>query len=117
VGRKERHSGGGGPYPLGQGTTAAVVCIPAEIDGGHGDRQVFAAVEKMTGRRAGLGPVWAVICCPKAADKREIREDLGRIRPGEKERDFFLYPLFYFCFFVFKTFAQFEFTQECKTTL
>jgi hypothetical protein len=68
-------------------------------------------------RRAGLGPVWAVISCPKAADKREIREDLGRIWPGEKDRDFFLYPLFYFCYFVFKTFAQFEFTQECKTTL
>jgi hypothetical protein len=49
--------------------------------------QVLAAVEKMTGRRAGLGPVWAVICCPKAADKREIREDLGRIRPGEKEKE------------------------------
>jgi hypothetical protein len=35
----------------------------------------------------------------------------------ERERLFFLYPLFYFCFFVFKTFAPFKFTQECKTTL
>jgi hypothetical protein len=49
--------------------------------------QVLAAMEKMTRRRAGLGPVWAVICYPKAADKREIREDLGRIRPGEKEKE------------------------------
>jgi hypothetical protein len=70
----------------------------------------------MTG---GFGPglCLAVICCTQAAEKRERRKDLGRIRPGEKERDFFPYPLFYLYFFVFKTFAQFEFTQECKITL
>jgi hypothetical protein len=100
----EGEGGNGGPYPLGQGTTAVVACIPAEIDGGHGDRQVLAAVEKMTGRRAGLGPVWAVIYCPKAADKREIREDLGRIWPGEKER-FFSIPSFLFLFLCFQNFC------------
>jgi hypothetical protein len=44
------------------------------------------------------GPCWAVICCTQAAEKRERRKDLGRIRSG-KERgkktiSYFWFPCF-----------------------
>jgi hypothetical protein len=64
---------------------------------------------------------WLLLGCQllrRAADKRERRKGLGP-DSARRERDgFFFYTLFsIFCFLVFKTFAQFEFTQEFKTTL
>jgi hypothetical protein len=76
----------------------------ARIDGRRGARQLPGCLRKRTSWGGGLGRCRAASYCAKAADKREIREDLGRTRPGEKEMDFFLYTLFYFLFSSFKHF-------------
>jgi hypothetical protein len=71
-------------------------------------------------RWGGLGSVGLLSAARRRRKReRERRKDLGQIRPGErkkkgKEPFSFLYFL---SIFYFQNFAQFEFTQEFKTSL
>jgi hypothetical protein len=99
------------------GNDGGAMHLIAWIDGERAARRLLTDQRKTTTWGAGLGPGWAATSCAAwQISEREERSWAG-LGQERKREIFFLYPLFYFCFFVFKTFAQFEFTQECKTTL
>jgi hypothetical protein len=92
---------------------------PREIDNGRRATVLLHCAEEDNRERSWAGPRWAVICCTQAAEKRERRKDLGRIRLGEKERrkgTLFLF-VFSFCFLFSKLLHYFEFTQGLKPSL
>jgi hypothetical protein len=64
-----------------------VACIPAGIDDGESSTELLLCLEVGDEAVGWAGPSRAVNCCTQAADKRERRKGLGRIRPGEKEKE------------------------------
>jgi hypothetical protein len=78
--------------------------LPAGIDDGRSAIELFSSVGgRRWGEELGRASLGRYLL-RRAADKRERREDLGQIRPGEKEMEFFLHS---FLFSVFRTFALF----------
>jgi hypothetical protein len=68
----------------------------------------FLVQEEDDGGENGLGPGGLLTAALHGRQEREERSWAG-FGQERKRENFFPYPLFYFYFFVFKTFAQFEF--------